>query len=79
MPRGDFALWRMTLPERERNNVLDALLRDDIKIDDMVDRKWPCLPQITYQKPPIIWQYNLYISFNQNYGTFSAINPLSFV
>ena len=48
MPRGDFSLWRMTLPERERDNVFDALLRDDIKIDDMVDRKWPCLPQIAY-------------------------------
>ena len=48
MPRGDFALWRMTLPEKERNNVFDALLHDDIKIDDMVDRKWPCLPQIAY-------------------------------
>ena len=51
MPRGDFALWRMTLPERERDNVFDALLRDDIKIDDMEDQKWPYLPQITYQKP----------------------------
>ena len=37
MPRGDFVLWRMTLPERERDNVFDALLRDDIKIDDMMD------------------------------------------
>ena len=43
MPRGDFALWRMTLPEREKDNVFDALLRDDIKIDDMMDRKWSCL------------------------------------
>ena len=46
MPREDFTLWRMTLPARERDYVFDALLRYDIKIDDTMDQKWPCLPQI---------------------------------
>ena len=37
MLRGDFALWRMTLLERARDSVFNALIRYDIKIVDTVD------------------------------------------
>ena len=48
MPKGEFDLWRMTLPAREWDYVFDALLRYDIKIEDTVDRKWTRIPLIAY-------------------------------